>query len=116
MALTERGREAIESVALPLLAMAGALLLCAAVVLKYAFGMGAAVAIWGPIHGALFVIYVIIAFDLAYKDLHLAPWVARFDADQPMPDALAARSGAWFSLQAQATLGVPAPVRKLLAV
>ena len=24
--------------------------------------------IWGPIHGALFVVYVIIAFDLAYKD------------------------------------------------
>jgi len=30
--------------------------------------MGSAVAIWGPIHGALFVVYVIIAFDLAYKD------------------------------------------------
>ena len=25
-------------------------------------------AVWGPIHGALFVVYVIIAFDLAYKD------------------------------------------------
>ena len=46
----------------------GLLLLCAAMVLKYAFGVGAAVAIWGPIHGALFVVYVIIAFDLAYKD------------------------------------------------
>ncbi len=46
----------------------GLLLLCAAMVLKYAFDMGAAVAIWGPIHGALFVVYVIIAFDLAYKD------------------------------------------------
>ena len=46
----------------------GLLLLCAAMVLKYAFGIGAAVAIWGPIHGALFVVYVIIAFDLAYKD------------------------------------------------
>jgi integral membrane protein len=46
----------------------GLLILCAAMVLKYAFGMGAAVAIWGPIHGALFVVYVIIAFDLAYKD------------------------------------------------
>lgn len=46
----------------------GLLLLCAAMVLKYAFGVGAAVAIWGPIHGGLFVIYVIIAFDLAYKD------------------------------------------------
>jgi integral membrane protein len=46
----------------------GLLLLCAAMVLKYAFGVAAAVAIWGPIHGALFVVYVIIAFDLAYKD------------------------------------------------
>jgi integral membrane protein len=46
----------------------GLLILCAAMVAKYAFGIGAAVAIWGPIHGALFVVYVIIAFDLAYKD------------------------------------------------
>jgi len=46
----------------------GLLILCAAMVLKYFFDMGAAVAIWGPIHGALFVVYVIIAFDLAYKD------------------------------------------------
>ena len=46
----------------------GLLILVAAMVLKYAFSMGGAVAIWGPIHGALFVGYVIIAFDLAYKD------------------------------------------------
>lgn len=46
----------------------GLLLLCAAMVLKYAFDMPQYVAIWGPIHGALFVGYVIIAFDLAYKD------------------------------------------------
>ena len=46
----------------------GLLLLCAAMVLKYAFDMDRAVAIWGPIHGALFVVYVILAFDLAYKD------------------------------------------------
>lgn len=46
----------------------GLLILVAAMVLKYAFGLGAAVAVWGPIHGALFVVYVIIAFDLAYKD------------------------------------------------
>jgi integral membrane protein len=46
----------------------GLLILCAAMVAKYAFGIGSAVAIWGPIHGALFVVYVIIAFDLAYKD------------------------------------------------
>jgi len=46
----------------------GLLILVAAMVLKYVFDMGAAVAVWGPIHGALFVVYVIIAFDLAYKD------------------------------------------------
>ena len=46
----------------------GLLILCAAMVLKYVFDMGGAVAVWGPIHGALFVVYVIIAFDLAYKD------------------------------------------------
>ena len=46
----------------------GLLILCAAVVLKYVFDQPALVAIWGPIHGALFVVYVIIAFDLAYKD------------------------------------------------
>jgi integral membrane protein len=46
----------------------GLLLLCAAMVAKYVFDVASAVAIWGPIHGALFVIYVIIAFDLAYKD------------------------------------------------
>ncbi len=45
----------------------GLLILCAAMVAKYVFGLGAAVAIWGPIHGALFVGYVILAFDLAYK-------------------------------------------------
>ena len=46
----------------------GLLILCLTMVLKYVFDIGAAVAIWGPIHGALFVVYVIIAFDLAYKD------------------------------------------------
>lgn len=46
----------------------GLLILVAAMVLKYAFDLGGAVAVWGPIHGALFVVYVIIAFDLAYKD------------------------------------------------
>ena len=46
----------------------GLLILCAAMVLKYAFGIDRAVSIWGPIHGALFVGYVILAFDLAYKD------------------------------------------------
>jgi integral membrane protein len=46
----------------------GLLILLAAMVAKYVFGLGGAVAIWGPIHGALFVIYVVLAFDLAYKD------------------------------------------------
>ena len=46
----------------------GLLILCAAMVMKYVFGIDRAVAIWGPIHGALFVGYVILAFDLAYKD------------------------------------------------
>ncbi len=46
----------------------GLLILCAAMVLKYVFDMPQVVAIWGPIHGALFVGYVIVAFDLAYKD------------------------------------------------
>jgi integral membrane protein len=46
----------------------GLLILCAAMVLKYVFDMPQFVAIWGPIHGALFVGYVIVAFDLAYKD------------------------------------------------
>lgn len=46
----------------------GLLLLCAAMVLKYLFDLPQFVAIWGPIHGALFVGYVILAFDLAYKD------------------------------------------------
>lgn len=46
----------------------GLLLLCAAMVLKYLFDLPQFVVIWGPIHGALFVGYVILAFDLAYKD------------------------------------------------
>lgn len=46
----------------------GLLILCVAMVLKYVFDMPQFVAIWGPIHGALFVGYVIVAFDLAYKD------------------------------------------------
>ncbi|GGM17028.1 DUF3817 domain-containing protein [Nakamurella endophytica] len=46
----------------------GLLLLCATMVLKYAFGMDWAVKVWGPIHGVLYVGYVLLAFDLAYKD------------------------------------------------
>lgn len=53
---------------------------------------------------------------LTHKDLHLAPWVVRFEAEQPVPGTAAfdGKGGAWFSVQAQAKLGVPAPIRKLL--
>lgn len=46
----------------------GLLLLGAAMILKYAFDEPWAVATWGPIHGVLYVGYVLLAFDLAYKD------------------------------------------------
>ncbi len=46
----------------------GLIILCVTIVLKYAFDMNWAVALWGPIHGVLFIIYVLLAFDLAYKD------------------------------------------------
>jgi len=54
---------------------------------------------------------------LTHKDLHLSPWTASFEADQPMPDAMACedRPAAWFAPAAWAELGLPAPVRKLLA-
>ena len=53
---------------------------------------------------------------LTHKDLHLAPWIAGFGADQPLPEAMtsASRSGAWFSAAAWPGLGLPAPIRKLL--
>lgn len=46
----------------------GLLILCLTMVLKYAFGLDKTVAIWGPIHGVLYVAYVLLTFDLAYKD------------------------------------------------
>ena len=46
----------------------GLLILCLAMVLKYVFDQTWAVATWGPIHGILYIAYVILAFDLAYKD------------------------------------------------
>ena len=46
----------------------GLLILVVAMVFKYGFDMGQFVAIWGPIHGVLYVAYVLLAFDLAYKD------------------------------------------------
>jgi integral membrane protein len=46
----------------------GLIILCATMVAKYAFGQDWTVAVWGPIHGVLYVGYVLLAFDLAYKD------------------------------------------------
>lgn len=46
----------------------GLLILCVTIVLKYVFGLAWTVKIWGPIHGALYVGYVLLTFDLAYKD------------------------------------------------
>ena len=44
------------------------IVLCIAIVLRYVFGVEQAVTIWGPIHGVLYIGYVLLAFDLAYKD------------------------------------------------
>jgi integral membrane protein len=44
------------------------IVLCIAMVLRYVFDVEQAVAIWGPIHGVLYIAYVLLAFDLAYKD------------------------------------------------
>ncbi|MEO7125344.1 MAG: DUF3817 domain-containing protein [Nakamurella sp.] len=45
----------------------GLLILVLTMVLKYAAGMGWTVAVWGPIHGLLYAIYVLLAFDLSYR-------------------------------------------------
>ena len=45
----------------------GLLILVAAMVLKYAGDAGWAVAVWGPIHGLLYAIYVLLVFDLSYR-------------------------------------------------
>ena len=54
---------------------------------------------------------------LTHKDLHLSPWIAGFQADQAMPPTIAseARPAAWFGPAAWPDLGLPAPIRKLLA-
>ncbi len=54
---------------------------------------------------------------LTHKDLHLAPWIAGFRAGQAMPTAMIsqARPGAWFRQAEWPDLGLPAPIRKLLA-
>ena len=44
------------------------IVLCIAIILRYGFGVDKAVEIWGPIHGVLYIGYVLLAFDLAYKD------------------------------------------------
>lgn len=51
----------------------GLLALCVAMVFKYAFDMGAGVAIIGPLHGFLYMIYIAMAVDLALK----ARWSAK---------------------------------------
>jgi len=55
---------------------------------------------------------------LTHKDLHLSPWIAGFQADQEMPGAMASEAlpAAWFSPAAWPALGLPAPIRKLLAL
>ena len=54
---------------------------------------------------------------LTHKDLHLSPWVAGFGATQAMPSALMseARPAGWFGPNEWPALGLPAPIRKLLA-
>lgn len=54
---------------------------------------------------------------LTHKDLYLSPSIARFQAHQAMPKAIAlqADAGAWFSPALWPDLGLPAPIRKLLA-
>lgn len=44
------------------------IVLCVSIILKYVFKVEQAVAIWGPIHGVLYIGYVLLTFDLAYKD------------------------------------------------
>ena len=54
---------------------------------------------------------------LTHKDLFLTPWTLRLQADQSMPEAMVceARPAAWFSPSQWPALGLPAPIRKLLA-
>jgi len=54
---------------------------------------------------------------LTHKDLHLSPWIAGFGASQALPKAMVSqeRPGGWFGPDAWPALGLPAPIRKLLA-
>lgn len=45
----------------------GLLILVLTMILKYAADMGWTVALWGPIHGLLYAIYVLLTFDLSYR-------------------------------------------------
>lgn len=45
----------------------GLLILVLTMVLKYTADMGWTVAVWGPIHGVLYAIYVLLVFDLSYR-------------------------------------------------
>lgn len=45
----------------------GLLILVVTMVLKYTADMGWTVAVWGPIHGVLYAVYVLLAFDLSYR-------------------------------------------------
>lgn len=45
----------------------GLLVLCAAMVLKYAFDRPTAVQVWGPIHGFLYMVYVLTTLDLGMR-------------------------------------------------
>ena len=54
---------------------------------------------------------------LTHKDLRLSPWFAGFRANQAMPKGLTSQAddGAWFSPAQWPALGLPAPIRQLLA-
>ena len=54
---------------------------------------------------------------LTHKDLLITPWALRLEAGQPLPDAAVceSRTAAWFSVSEWPALGLPAPIRKLLA-
>ena len=45
----------------------GLLALVAAMVLKYAFDVTGPIAVVGPVHGFLYAVYMVVAFDLALK-------------------------------------------------
>ena len=54
---------------------------------------------------------------LTHKDLQLTPWVVILKADEAMPETMVCntRPAAWFSPSQWPMLGLPAPIRKLLA-